>query len=70
MIFNASLEPTVYTSIHNKNGITLTIRYLCGYRNRRVYIPTKELHLHDPLVPASRRVRPTLTEAEPFVIND
>lgn len=35
MIFNASLEPTVYTSIHNKNGITLTIRYLCGYRNRR-----------------------------------
>lgn len=35
-----------------------------------LYITTKELHLHDPLVPASRRVRPTLTEAEPFVIND
>lgn len=35
MIFNAKLDPTVYTSIHNKNGITLTIRYLCAYRNRR-----------------------------------
>lgn len=36
MIFDASLEPMVYTSIDNKNGITLTIRYLCGYRNRRL----------------------------------
>lgn len=35
MIFNAKLYPTVYTSIDNENGITLTIRYMCAYRNRR-----------------------------------
>ena len=35
MIFNAKLHPVVYTSIHNRNSITLTVRYLCGYRNRR-----------------------------------
>ena len=35
MIFNARLEPTVYTSIDNQNSITLTIRYMSSYRNRR-----------------------------------
>lgn len=35
MIFNAKLDPIVYTSIDNKNCVILTIRYLCGYRNRR-----------------------------------
>lgn len=35
VIFNAKLEPTVYTSINNENSITLTIRYMCSYRKRR-----------------------------------
>lgn len=35
MIYNAKLHPKVYTSIDNENGITLTIRYMCSYRNRR-----------------------------------
>ena len=35
MLFNARLDPTVYTSINNTNSITLTIRYLCSYRQRR-----------------------------------
>lgn len=37
MIFNskAKLEPVVYTSIDNENSITLTIRYMSSYRNRR-----------------------------------
>lgn len=35
MLFNAKLDPTVYTSMDNENGITLTIRYMCSYRNRR-----------------------------------
>lgn len=35
MIFNAKLYPTVYTSIDYENGITLTVRYMCSYRNRR-----------------------------------
>ncbi len=35
MIFNAKLEPKVYTSVDNENSITLTIRYMCSYRNRR-----------------------------------
>lgn len=35
VIFNAKLEPTVYTSIDNENSIKLTIRYMCSYRNRR-----------------------------------
>ncbi len=35
MIYNAKLEPKVYTSINQENGITLTIRYMCAYRNRR-----------------------------------
>lgn len=34
MIFNAKLEPTVYTSTNN-NGIVLTIRCLCYYRGKR-----------------------------------
>lgn len=34
MIFNAKLEPTVYTST-NEDGIVLTIRYLCYYRGKR-----------------------------------
>lgn len=32
-----------------------------------LYIPTGKLHLHDHFDPASRRVRSTLTEAEPVV---
>ena len=32
-----------------------------------VYIPTSKLHLHGHSAPASRRVRSTLTEAEPVV---
>lgn len=35
MIYNAKLEAKVYTSIDHGNGITLTIRYMCAYRNRR-----------------------------------
>lgn len=35
MIYDAKLQPGVYTSIHNKNSIALTVRYMCGYRNRR-----------------------------------
>lgn len=35
MIFNARLEPTVYTSMSNQSSITLTIRYMSSYRNRR-----------------------------------
>lgn len=35
MLFNAKLEPTVYTSIDHENSITLTIRYMCSYRKRR-----------------------------------
>lgn len=35
MLFNARLDPTVYTSINVANSITLTIRYLCSYRQRR-----------------------------------
>lgn len=35
VIFNAKLEPTVYTSIDNENCVTLTIRYMCSYRKRR-----------------------------------
>ena len=35
MIYNAKLEPKVYTSIDQENGVTLTIRYMCAYRNRR-----------------------------------
>lgn len=35
LLFNAKLEPTVYTSVHHKNSITLTIRYMCSYRKRR-----------------------------------
>lgn len=32
----------------------------------RLYIPTTELYLHGLLDPVSRRMRPTLTETEPF----
>ncbi|MDY0235596.1 MAG: mechanosensitive ion channel family protein [Gudongella sp.] len=35
MIYNAKLEPKVYTSINHEDGIRLTIRYMCAYRNRR-----------------------------------
>ena len=35
MLFNAKLEPTVYTSIDSERSITLTIRYMCSYRKRR-----------------------------------
>lgn len=53
MIYNAKLDPIVYTSVDNKNCITLTIRYLCGYRNRRdstekVYEEVLEKFLNEP----------------------
>jgi glucose-6-phosphate isomerase len=32
-----------------------------------MYIPADELHLHGHLEPASRRMRPILTEADPLV---
>lgn len=35
MLFNAKLEPMVYTSVDSEMGITLTVRYMCAYRNRR-----------------------------------
>ena len=35
MLFNAKLEPTVYTKIDSERSITLTIRYMCSYRKRR-----------------------------------
>lgn len=35
MIFNNNPHPTVYTSINNENSITLTIRYMCAYKERR-----------------------------------
>nr|WP_300003900.1 mechanosensitive ion channel family protein [Tissierella sp.] len=35
-LYNAQLEPTVYTKIDNESAsIILTIRYMCSYRNRR-----------------------------------
>lgn len=34
MISNSNLDPTVYTS-SNENGVLLTIRYMCYYRNKR-----------------------------------
>lgn len=35
-LYNAQLEPTVYTKIDNDSAsIILTIRYMCSYRNRR-----------------------------------
>lgn len=34
MIFNANLEPIVYTSA-NQDGVILTMRYLCYYRGKR-----------------------------------
>lgn len=35
MVFNTSPHPIVYTSISNENSITLTIRYMSPYRDRR-----------------------------------
>ena len=35
-LYNAQLEPTVYTKIDNDSAsIVLTVRYMCSYRNRR-----------------------------------
>ena len=33
---------------------------------KEVYVPTTELYLHGLSDPVSRRMRPTLTETEPF----
>ena len=35
LLFNAGLEPKVFTSIDDAKAITLTIRYMCSYRKRR-----------------------------------
>jgi small-conductance mechanosensitive channel len=35
MMYNAKLEPKVYTAIDHEDGIVLTMRYMCAYRNRR-----------------------------------
>lgn len=41
--------------------------FMCGEKFGRIlYIPTTELYLHGLLDPVSRRMRPTLTETEPF----
>ena len=49
------------------DGVVLKIKRIEEIREE--YIPTGELHLHGHLDPASRRMRSTLTEADPVVTN-
>ncbi|OXS26465.1 MAG: hypothetical protein BI182_15405 [Acetobacterium sp. MES1] len=55
------------THIERCMQIAYNVKFNSGCLSRQVYIPTGKLHLHDHFDPASRRVRSTLTEAEPVV---
>jgi len=69
LVFVVSTSSKKIDLINRISTITsyFVVLYIISKNDKSLYIPTSKLHLHGHSAPASRRVRSTLTEAEPVV---